>query len=100
MEIEAPLEQTGPLSPEQEAALTGKEQQAEGENLLAGKFKTQEELEKGYKELESKLGEQSVQKEETPEQAETEETPVGNSGSQGSLRRSGCASDGWRGFEC
>ena len=73
-QIEVPIEETGPLSPQQEAALSGEDsnttEQTEGENLLAGKFKTQEELEKGYKALESKLGQQPQEQTET-----TEETP-------------------------
>lgn len=40
--------------------------QRENPTLLAGKYKSPEELERAYKELESKLGQQSQQKEEAP----------------------------------
>ena len=52
----------------------GEKMIAEQENLLAGKYKTTEDLEKAYKELEGKLGKQeqddsdlSLNKEETQE---------------------------------
>jgi len=61
---------TDNLTPEEQDSLAvGEEIQSEQENLLAGKYKSAEELEKAYKELESKLGEQTK---EEPEQAETE----------------------------
>ena len=46
----------------------GEKMMAEQDNLLAGKYKTTEDLEKGYKELESRLGkqEQETKEEETP----------------------------------
>ncbi len=55
----------------------------EGGELLAGKFKTQDDLVKAYGELEKKLGQPSQQPaEETPAEdettASTEETPEGN----------------------
>ena len=51
---------------EQESLAIGEELQAQQENLLAGKYKNAQELEKAYKELESKLG--------SPESAETKTT--------------------------
>tara|TARA_Y100000593_G_scaffold92408_1_gene183955 strand:+ start:648 stop:1433 length:786 start_codon:yes stop_codon:yes gene_type:complete len=65
----------GELSTEEQEALKVGEQLAEQqEQLLAGKFKDAEELEKGYIELQKKLGES---KEETtePEQPEAKEEP-------------------------
>ena len=53
---------------EQDSLAVGEKLVAEQENLLAGKYKSAEELEKAYKELESKLGQQ----EETTETAEPE----------------------------
>ena len=50
---------------EQESLAIGEELEAQQDNLLAGKYKNAEELEKAYKELESKLG-----------QAEPEATPA------------------------
>ena len=59
------------LSEEEQNSLeVGEQLVAEQEGLLAGKYKSAEELEKAYKELESKLG----QKDET-EQAEPEPEP-------------------------
>ena len=55
---------------EQDSLEVGEKLVAEQEGLLAGKYKSAEELEKAYKELESKLG----QKDET-EQAEPEPEP-------------------------
>lgn len=55
--------------------------QGEGQDdLLAGKFKTQDDLVKAYKELEGKLGDKAQQTpaEETKETNETNETPEGN----------------------
>lgn len=45
--------------------------ETQGEELLAGKFKSQEDLVKAYKELESKLGQQQPQQQ--PEQEQTQE---------------------------
>jgi len=53
---------------EQDSLEVGEKLVAEQEGLLAGKYKSAQELEKAYKELESKLG----QKEESPEKAEPE----------------------------
>ena len=60
------------LTPEEQDSLAvGEKLQAEQEGLLAGKYKSAEELEKAYVELQKKLGEN---KEET-EQASAEEQP-------------------------
>ena len=57
---------------EQDSLKVGEQMQEAQDNLLAGKYKSQEELEQGYLELQKKLGQQ----EETAEPAEetTEET--------------------------
>ena len=49
---------------EQESLAVGEEMQAQQEGLLAGKYKTAQELEKAYAELESKLGTQEAEKTE------------------------------------
>jgi len=54
---------------EQESLEIGEQMAAEQEGLLAGKYKNAEELERAYKELESKLG----SKDETPEEEVSEE---------------------------
>ena len=67
------------LSPdEQESLKVGEELEQQQETLLAGKYKSAEELEKAYKELESKLGEQGEQEnvEQTSAEDETEETSL------------------------
>ena len=56
------------------SASTETEPPATEDNLIAGKFKNQEELEKAYKELEAKLGEKK--KEETIPPTTTEKEPV------------------------
>ena len=56
---------------EQDSLAVGEKLVAEQEGLLAGKYKSAEELEKAYKELESKLGQQ----EQSPEKAEPESEP-------------------------
>tara|TARA_Y100000361_G_scaffold148527_1_gene161469 strand:+ start:413 stop:1294 length:882 start_codon:yes stop_codon:yes gene_type:complete len=62
------------LTPEEQDSLALGEQMAQDqEQLLAGKYKNAEELERAYKELETKLGEQEAAKEK-PE-AEAEEKP-------------------------
>ena len=48
---------------EQESLAIGEEMAQQQDTLLAGKYKNAEELEKAYKELESKLGSQSTDKE-------------------------------------
>ena len=53
---------------EQDSLAVGEKLVAEQENLLAGKYKSAQELEKAYKELEAKLGDK-------PEQAEPEPAP-------------------------
>ena len=53
---------------EQDSLAVGEKLVTEQENLLAGKYKSAEELEKAYKELEAKLGDK-------PEQAEPEPEP-------------------------
>tara|TARA_R100001594_G_scaffold133376_1_gene174054 strand:- start:63 stop:878 length:816 start_codon:yes stop_codon:yes gene_type:complete len=66
---------------EQQALQKGEELQAEQEQLLAGKYKDAEELEKAYMELSKKLGEKSeadteseeTDTDETEEETETEE---------------------------
>ena len=57
---------------EQESLKVGEEMESQQEQLLAGKYKTAEELEKAYGELEKKLGEQES-KEEVTEEEPTEE---------------------------
>ena len=58
------------LTPEEQDSLAvGEKLQAEQEGLLAGKYKSAEELEKAYVELQKKLGES---KEEDTEQASAE----------------------------
>ena len=60
------------LTPEEQDSLAvGEKIAAEQDTLLAGKYKTAEDLEKAYKELESKLGKQDSE----PEQAEPEPEP-------------------------
>ena len=62
---------TSDLTPEEQDSLAvGEKLQAEQEGLLAGKYKSAEELEKAYVELQKKLGDN---KEENTEQASTEE---------------------------
>jgi len=59
---------------EQDSLAVGEKLVTEQENLLAGKYKSAEELEKAYKELEAKLGDKPEQAE--PEQAEPEPEPT------------------------
>jgi len=62
------------LTPEEQDSLAvGEKLQAEQEGLLAGKYKSAEELEKAYVELQKKLGESK--EEEDTEQASTEPEP-------------------------
>ena len=65
---------------EQDSLKVGEELVAEQENLLAGKYKSAEELEKAYKELEAKLGDKSEQAEPEPE-AEPEPTTLSDNAS-------------------
>jgi len=65
---------TDNLTPEEQDSLAvGEKITAEQDNLLAGKYKTAEDLEKAYKELESKLGKQEDTDTADTEQAEPEE---------------------------
>lgn len=57
---------------EQESLAIGEEMMAQQENLLAGKYKNAQELEKAYKELESKLGTQDAPDQELVESKEPE----------------------------
>ena len=54
----------------------GEKMMAEQDNLLAGKYKTTEDLEKGYKELESRLGKQEHEATLDREETKEEETPT------------------------
>ena len=69
-----PTEQTeGELSTEEQESLEVGEKLAEQqEQMLAGKFKTAEDLEQGYIELQKKLGEPKEEEAE-PEQPEAKE---------------------------
>ena len=68
--------QTEVLSEEEQDSLAvGEKLVAEQENLLAGKYKSAQELEKAYKELEAKLGDKPEQAEPEPE-AEPEPTTL------------------------
>ena len=58
---------------EQDSLAVGEKLVTEQEGLLAGKYKSAEELEKAYKELESKLGKSSTETDETVEQTTTDE---------------------------
>ena len=60
-------------SDEQESLAIGEELEKQQDTLLAGKYKNAEELEKAYKELESKLG--SQEPDETKAVKEEEEKP-------------------------
>ena len=64
------------LTPEEQDSLAvGEKIAAEQDTLLAGKYKTAEDLEKAYKELESKLGQQDAEPEQAEPEAETESEP-------------------------
>ena len=66
---------TDNLTPdEQDSLAVGEEMQAQQEQLLAGKYKNAEELEKAYAELEKKLGEQGNKDSETTSDTEIRET--------------------------
>ena len=65
------------LTPEEQDSLAvGEKIAAEQDTLLAGKYKTAEDLEKAYKELESKLGQQDTEPEQAEPEAETESQPT------------------------
>ena len=57
---------------EQESLAIGEEMAAKQDNLLAGKYKNAQELEKAYKELESKIGTQNAPTQELVESKEPE----------------------------
>ena len=59
---------------EQESLQVGEALQQEQEGLLAGKYRTAEELEKAYGELERKLGEKGNQDSETTNETEVQES--------------------------
>ncbi len=59
---------------EQDSLQVGEALQQEQEGLLAGKYKTAEELEKAYGELERKLGEKGNQDSETTNETEVQES--------------------------
>ena len=64
------------LTPEEQDSLkVGEEIQNQQENLLAGKYKNAEELEKAYGELERKLGEKDNKDSEPTDEVEVQETP-------------------------
>ena len=58
---------------EQESLAIGEEMAAQQETLLAGKYKNAEELEKAYKELESKIGTQEAPPQESANTESSEE---------------------------
>ena len=66
---------------EQEALAVGEQMEQDQQQLLAGKYKSQEELEKAYIELQKKLGSDNTAEE--PEESE-EETPVESNEEQSS----------------
>tara|TARA_R100000781_G_C4051660_1_gene117825 strand:- start:8 stop:823 length:816 start_codon:yes stop_codon:yes gene_type:complete len=61
-------------SDEQESLALGEKMQAQQEELLAGKYKNAEELERAYVELQSKFGEKSNKDSETTGDAESSDT--------------------------
>ena len=68
---------TDNLTPEEQDSLAvGEKITAEQDTLLAGKYKTAEDLEKAYKELESKLGQQDTEPEQAEPEAEPEAEPT------------------------
>tara|TARA_B100000902_G_scaffold120233_1_gene120565 strand:+ start:260 stop:1015 length:756 start_codon:yes stop_codon:yes gene_type:complete len=73
-------EAAGELTAEEQDSLAiGEQMEQEQEQLLAGKYKTAEELEKAYGELEKKLGEsQETEEPSEPEQEEENKEADGN----------------------
>ena len=66
------------LTPEEQDSLRlGEEIQSQEENLLAGKYKNAQELEKAYGELQKKLGEKSEPDSTESESEDDEETTPG-----------------------
>ena len=61
---------------EQDSLAVGEQLAAEQDTLLAGKYKTAEDLEKAYKELESKLGQQDAEPEQAEPETEAESEPT------------------------
>ena len=61
---------------EQESLAIGEELEAQQNTLLAGKYKNAQELEKAYKELESKIGTQSAPEQESTDSLKSEEPEV------------------------
>ena len=61
---------------EQESLAIGEELEAQQNNLLAGKYKNAQELEKAYKELESKIGSQDKTEAEPEAKTEVKEEPT------------------------
>ena len=65
------------LTPDaQESLAIGEEMMAKQENLLAGKYKNAQELEKAYKELESKIGTQNAPDQVSTDSLQSEEPEV------------------------
>ena len=71
-----PEQQTELTPDEQESLAIGEELQAQQENLLAGKYKNAQELEKAYKELESKIGTQNAPDQVSTDSLKSEEPEV------------------------
>ena len=59
---------------EQESLAIGEEMMAQQDNLLAGKYKNAQELEKAYKELESKIGTQNAPDQVSTDSLKSDET--------------------------
>ena len=70
------------LTPEEQDSLAvGEKLAAEQDTLLAGKYKSAEELEKAYKELESKLGDQEAEQAESEPDSDSESTSLSDNAS-------------------
>ena len=66
---------------EQDSLAVGEKLAAEQDTLLAGKYKSAEELEKAYKELESKLGDQEAEQAESEPDSDSESTSLSENAS-------------------
>ena len=66
---------------EQDSLAVGEKLAAEQDTLLAGKYKSAEELEKAYKELESKLGDQEAEQAESEPDSDSESTSLSDNAS-------------------
>ena len=66
---------------EQDSLAVGEKLAAEQDTLLAGKYKSAEELEKAYKELESKLGDQEAEQAESEPDSDSEPTSLSDNAS-------------------